>query len=396
MRELPLSEAAVEELLKQCRHLDIFPMELGRYQAYKGTRHPVYSIFSELLEESVEYLRIMSEEEVWELIQSIPPQLTHRLSKPTGPLSDTALEGIAESYVTYLAFRRYWPIREVLEANLDNSVVLRIYPELREKLDDDGLLKLDDSFVLSDSGIEYKDHVLHYHQFLRRGFTSRPNFDFLREFISYYYETKDMNEFRVGIDHRRIMSKEFFRQIVEFDTWHGPRFDRSKLDDPNATGLTVVKLRISGPIKRLFFSGLDRTEFFWSFRDGIKTFEVEEVSDSENVHDAYYLNRYVHSERDVARQVLRHFDGAVKAYLKDAYGDRLATNMPNQPRCHWKPKVFRIDAKKDSAGNYIGAIDVDRWIELTSLFFKGNVMVVDYFDPELYEAQFAEYEGDED
>lgn len=396
MTTLPLDEVKISELIRQCHHLNVFPMDL-KFQRTGNGHHPIYDILDKLLDEGVEYLKIMSDEEIWALVDALPPQLTGSFrSKPRGPFSDVVLQGLARNYIIMQVYNRYWPIREVVSGHFANSEVFKIYPELQKVTDDDGLLYLDDRFRLSDSGIEYKDHVLQYHQFLRRRYTSQPNFDFLGTFINYYSESNGINEFRIAIDHRRVMPKEFFQRIVELDTWYGPRFDRSKLDDPSATGVTVVKLQISGPMKRLFFSGLERTEFFWSYRDGIKTFQAEEVSEESNIHDAYYLNRYVHSERDVAHQILRHFDGAVKIYLKDAYAERLAKIMPDQPKSHWKPKLFRIDARKDEAGSYIGGINIDNWIELTSMFFKGNVMVIEYFDPELYATQFKDHEGDDD
>ena len=96
------------------------------------------------------------------------------------------------------------------------------------------------------------------------------------------------------------------------------------------------------------------------------------------VLDSFYLNRYVHSERDTERRLLRHFDGAVKAYQQDSYGLRLTSQMPREPKCFKKVKVFRID----------GDIPVDEWIKLIALFFKGNAMIIEYFDPEQYETMF--------
>jgi len=175
------------------------------------------------------------------------------------------------------------------------------------------------------------------------------------------------------------MPKEFLRHLVEFDTWYGPGFDRSKLDDPNEVGLTVLK-RTPTLVAKIFFDNVERTEFFWSYRDGIKTFEVEGVSDESGLFDTYYLNKYVHSERDVRTSILRHCDGAVKVYLKDDYNQRLNTPIPREPRSFKRIKLFRID----------GEIDVDKWLELLSQFFTGNEMIIEYFDPELFQQRFPE------
>jgi hypothetical protein len=92
------------------------------------------------------------------------------------------------------------------------------------------------------------------------------------------------------------------------------------------------------------------------------------------------MNSYVHSERDVSLRRLRHFDGAVKVYLKDSYPQRLATQLPNELKSHKKIKLFRID----------GDIDVDEWIELICLFYKLNEMLIEYFNPEHFEQVFGE------
>jgi hypothetical protein len=53
--------------------------------------------------------------------------------------------------------------------------------------------------------------------------------------------------------------------------------------------------------------------------------------------------------------------------------------MPAEPRSYSKPKLFRID----------GDIDIDQWIELAAHFFKGNEMLIEYFDPEEFERRFG-------
>jgi hypothetical protein len=124
---------------------------------------------------------------------------------------------------------------------------------------------------------------------------------------------------------------------------------------------------------------LERTEFYWSYRSGIKTFEVEEISREGRTLDGYYLNRYIHSERDIERSVFRHLDGAVKVYPKDTYAARTSSHLPKETRTS-KVKVFRLD----------GLIELERWVELISFFYRGNEMVVEYLNPGQFEAVFGE------
>jgi hypothetical protein len=379
MQQLLLSQTKVRVLIQKCRHFNVPPIFFSQYYPPQEA-HPVSEMLSELVEECVEYLSIMTDDEVDRLVHDFPVGCKMFIEpRPIEGTTPAWLERIALYYLVAVCQEEYFSIKQVLIDQLKDSVVLDIYPELKDRIDQDGLLHIDGALRLFDGGIEYKDHILHYHQFLRRGFHSNPNFDFLGRFTRYYHQTKARNGFRISIDHRRIMPKEFYQQLGERDAWFGPPFDRSKMDDPNAVGLTVMK-RIKPSLFDMAGNKLDRTEFYWSHKDGVKTFEVEELSDDGECFDSYYLNRYVHSERDINLRVLRHFDGAVKVYLKDEYSQRMATQLPSELKSHRKVKLFRID----------GDVDLDEWIELTCLFFKFNEMLIEYFNPEMFEQMFGE------
>jgi hypothetical protein len=71
-------------------------------------------------------------------------------------------------------------------------------------------------------------------------------------------------------------------------------------------------------------------------------------------------------------------DGAVKVYTNN-YADRFSTQLPTEARCNNYIKLFRID----------GDIDIERWLDLTAHFFKGNEMILEYFDPAGFENKFG-------
>jgi hypothetical protein len=176
---------------------------------------------------------------------------------------------------------------------------------------------------------------------------------------------------------QRIMPKAYLQHLIECDTWFGPNFDAKKLDDQHSVGVTVKK-RIKPSIFDLT-NNLDRTEFLWTYKDDIKTFEIEEISDAKYKFDRFYFNKYIHAERDIQKKQLRHFDGAVKVYTHE-YDKRLNSQLPNEYIAPIKMKLFRID----------GNIDIDKWIDLISHFFKGNEMILEYFDPDGFEEQFGQ------
>lgn len=378
MPELPLERKEISELCRQCLHHNVFPAFLpNAYHSEKPA--PVFKILKPLVEDSVVCLSALNLLELNALIQGIPPGFRmmideeHIEDEPDGEY----FLRVALYYLASVLQRGYLDFRSVLNPDLNPSEVLKIYPDLVERFDDDGLLRLDGSFVLMDAGIQYRNHILHYHQFLRRGFTSNPNFDFLSKFASFCRQSQ--NEFRIAIDHRRIISIENFERIMEFDTWYGPHFNRDDLDNLTKLGLTIVQRERPSPFD--LSSKIDRTEFFWKAdrKTRIKTFEVEEICSDDNSIETYFLNRYIHSERDTENAMLRHFDGAVKVYTNVDYSRRCESQMPKEWRATKKIKLFRID----------GNLDVDKWIELISMFFKGNEMVMEYFDPEQYKQRFG-------
>ncbi|MCU0286651.1 MAG: hypothetical protein MUF15_09650 [Acidobacteria bacterium] len=377
MNELPLKKQLISELRQQCLHHHVFPIFLPNVY-YKSDPKPVFKILKPLVEECINYLSVLDDKELNLLIQKIPAGLRMFINDANQEITNDYLLRVAIYYLAAILEHGYFSFNSIMKFDYNKSEVLKIYPELRQKFDKDGLLHLDKSFDLMDGGIQYRDHILHYHQFLRREFTSNPNFDFLGRFARYHINSQKINQFRIAIDHRRIMPIENYKQIIEMDTWYGPHFNADDLDNINKVGCTVI-LR-DRPSYFDLTSKIDRTEFFWKAnrKTKIKTLEIEEISSIDNCYDSYFINRYVHSERDTNNAALRHFDGAVKIYTMSNYPDRINAQMPSEVDVTHKIKLFRID----------GEIELGQWIELISMFFKGNEMIIQYFDPEQYEQKF--------
>jgi hypothetical protein len=74
MTNLPFDQKKAAELIRQCRHLNIFPSFLNKY--YPGEpSNPVSKLLLELLDEAVDLLGIMSEAEIRSLVESLPTGL---------------------------------------------------------------------------------------------------------------------------------------------------------------------------------------------------------------------------------------------------------------------------------------------------------------------------------
>lgn len=372
MSELIFDKNDVRELQRQCRHHNIFPIFLNR--CLSGDPAPVYNTLKPISDSCVTQLSGLSFLEIKQIVDALPIGYRSMLEPLEEPLTKEYLPRIAGYCIATEIQKGISPVSDVLKLNPKECDVLNTCPELESRFDDDGLLHLDNDFILLDGGIKYGKYFLHYHQFLRRGFASNPNFDFLGRFAQYHNKPSNDNSFRIAIDHRRIMLFENYSRLMEYDTWYGPRFDQNKLDDRSHIGLTVVARTLPTSMD---MNHLIKTEFLWKTNEAefVKTLETEELTCPDHPYDNWHINRYIHAERDMAKKTFRHFDGAAKVYAQDKYKQRVDSVMPKNPRPAHYIKLFRID----------GEINLEDWMELVSMFYKGNEMIIEYFDPELYD-----------
>lgn len=360
----------LKRLAAQARHYNVPPRDLGRY--LRSLDHPLRHPVALSVEEALGTLNAASDEEILAVHDGLHPFLRSQVApaalaqRDPGALREVAL-GIATTEVE----EYYFDPRQVLAASyLRESAVFREYPELRDFHDEDGLLDLAaPGLQLSPDAITYGKHVLYCHQFLRRYFNGNPNVDFLRTLFD-YRAAHSVQSVRLAIDHSRLVEIEWYYAVMEKDYWHGPQFAWTKLDDPDAVGLTVYA-GPQHPLLALAGNGLERTEFLWSYRNGLKTFQAEEIH-SPKRGGKLELNRYVHSIRAIERRAFVHIDGAVKAYEPTHYPARIKSQMPDEPRSARRVKLFRID----------GDIPNEEWAALVSSFFRHNEMVLEYLNSE--------------
>lgn len=370
----------IRELIRQCKHYNIFPIFLDHVLHDKRPKK-VFDVLSGIVHEHISFLDCLNSDELNAEAAALPAQVREMVGCYSSGSKTDYLKRFSLYWIAVCMESEYYDLRSSLKRIDESSVVGKKFPELLSKIDDDGLLFLDDEFRLLDGGIEYREHILHYHQLLRRGFLSEPNFAFTSRFSFYRRKTEGRNLFRIAIDPRRIMTRSSYQQKCELDGWYGALFRSDKIDDLSEVGLTVINRE--RPSLFDMDCKIDRTEFFWKSdrKTGVKTFEIEEISSGAIRHNEMHLNRYIHSERDTAKHVLRHFDGAVKVYSTESeYDLRHKSKIPQEGRASEKIKLFRID----------GSVDLEEWSNLISLFMKGNEMVIRYFDPDSYETQFRE------
>ncbi|MEC4990137.1 MAG: hypothetical protein SAJ37_15495, partial [Oscillatoria sp. PMC 1068.18] len=364
---------------EQIKHLSIYPIDLPTYYA-QGEKQPLNKLLNDLVQETQEFLQLLEPEEFIKILRNFSIQNQKRLdvshisnfNVPYIQDDPSTLEQIAVYYLVTQISNTINPIKNIFLASPEDNPLLKQFPELKSNIDKDNLLIIDDSCILHDYGIEYKDKIIQYHPWIRSRFFTKSHHTFLNKFIACYQQTNSSNKFRIAIDYNaKLKTKEECYDIQKFDTWYGALFSKEKLDDPLMTGYTCISNELESEAEYKIV----RTDFFWSHSAGIKTFELEELSDVSEVRESYYLNQYLHSERNTNQKIFRHIDGAMKVYLGDKYQERIDSKLPHK-NSYKKIKLWRIDVKEDCNGD----IALDDWLELITYFFKYNKGVVRYFN----------------
>ena len=381
---IPVPKQKIVKLTAQMRHYNLYPIDLPELDSLEDEKHPLRSLFENTVSEVHECLLIANEDELKVTYEELWPYFRHQVELDLLLAGDEeALKLTAQFLVASRAQQGYLDLKRYVASDYrTHSDILVTYPEIADYEDDEGLIPLGSpGFIpahMQDGGIYYKNHVLYYHQFLRRDFTANLNFPFLNALVAYHKNHKDQRV-AVALDHLRIINKEWFRQIFEKDRAFGPPLAIASLDDPHAVGLTVYE-----PTERRLIPllGFERTEFYWSIKhnDTKKAFEIEEVYSLDylpNASDELILSRYVHAIRDIEAHAFIHLDGAVKIYPRNQYKQRYETMMPKELKVEKKIKVFRIDADGDNGQ----AITDNEWSKLIGYFFRGNTMVAQYLNP---------------
>jgi len=377
---IPIPTPKIAKLVVKMQHYDIHPTFLPDIDYLHGEDHPLYSFVEDVVSELCEYLLAATDDELQSTYDALDSFWREQIDLTLLYRRDPqTIRNVAMYLVVTLTHQSYYDVKRYIKAGYrEDSEVLKLYPELAEYEDIEGLIPLGTpGFVPAGvgGGIYYKDHLLYYHQFLRRYFTASPNMPFLNALFEYHKAHRNQRV-AVAIDHLRLMPKELFRQLIERSRSFGPPLAIESVDDPNAVGLTVYT-----PEPHLIpLHGIERTEFYWSYSDGLKTFEVEAVYSLDYLPDTseeLILTRYVHSIRDTQAHAFIHLDGAVKIYRRNQYAQRHATMMPNEFKAWKKIKVFRIDADVERGQ----AISDNEWSRLIGLFFQENTLVAEYLNP---------------
>lgn len=370
------------KLVTKMRHYDVHPIYLPDVEYQHGEKHPLIPLIEDTVSELHEYLLIANDDELKAMYEALDSYYQMQINVNLLLNRDEqTLKNMAMYLVVTLTHQSYYDVKRYIRADYrEQSEVLKTYPELANYEDYEGLIPYGiPGFVPAGvgGGMYYKDHLIFYHQFLRRYFTSGLNSPFLNELVT-YHKNHRKQRVAVAIDHLRLMPKELFSQTFEKARSFGPPLAIEDLDDPHKVGLAEY---VQSDPTLISLHRYERTEFHWSYSDGIKTFQVEEVYSLEHLPDIsedIVLARYIHSLRDIEAHAFIHLDGAVKIYRRNQYAQRYAQRMPDRLKALEKIKLFRIDAdiKKGQS------INDNEWSRLIGFFFQENSMIAQYLNPD--------------
>jgi hypothetical protein len=223
-----------------------------------------------------------------------------------------------------------------------------------------------------------KDSILMANHYFRRGFSEVNTFapSFIVEYWN-FDSSKIKKYIAIDTDRVRINLDEFL--LEERDFWYGARFNENIETIPDGP----IKLRPPSEFDSLdikaFYSDTYCLDIIWSTKDGIKSFQAEEIKTEEiKVQEngmEYHPVRYIHAEYDINNQHFRHFDGAMHFYTSEEYYARKDSdlNYNSKNQTHIKTlsrKLFKLN----------GEIDVERWSIFISHFFAGDPLCYEYFE----------------
>jgi hypothetical protein len=255
-----------------------------------------------------------------------------------------------------------------------SGIAERLFPELFNDRDKDGLISLDlilDKFVQVGPGVfrhKQKDLALFAHHYFRKSLSRYNNFNrfFLENFLALSINGEGTK--RIALDCDLIGLASTYRMPIELEYWWGPKFneDIEKIEDG-------VTMHVADEYSRLFF-GISKTEFWWKSDKANRIFEAEELKEipSFGISGDSFGCRYVHAMFNTENGSFHHFDGAIRMYSTQEMREREERDIKKAGKYSQYTKLFRID----------GHLQINTWKTLISHFFQGNLATSEYFGEE--------------
>lgn len=217
--------------------------------------------------------------------------------------------------------------------------------------------------------------LLFAHKFFRRSLSRRNKLNayFLQSFAATAEENGDLRV-RLKLDPDIVGHPASARNLIELEYWRGPLYS----DDIAAIPDGVAEHKADDRTRE--FEGVDRTQIWWKAPESrrvdgggtadYRTFEIEELIEdpSGGLGNEHFGCRYAHAEFSTDEAAITHFDGAIRAYMGEAYLDRIDASINRAGKQADYTKLFRFD----------GTLPIPHWKRLLSDFFRGNKLIPEY------------------
>ncbi len=262
-----------------------------------------------------------------------------------------------------------------LDDHVQNLLNRTLFDELGIDIDKDFLTDLSNQkLVLKNHGIIFDEIALIYpHQFLRRHFSS--NFV---EMPSLLNKALDLGlRVYLRIDPLRKTTPNHYRDVMEFDYWHGKPLSESLLNDKHTSTRTVHGNPESSMLNYYIKQTVFRTDMM---DDNIRQFKIEEYADTKReggsptngAGNNFFIQRFAHACYDQQIKKFTHLDGAIRVFQKSEYEGYLTdieSGKEVDEKIGERHKMFLVE----------GEFDQSLTSELFAEWFRYNDHIQEYF-----------------
>jgi hypothetical protein len=271
---------------------------------------------------------------------------------------------VAESLAEAVMWADYFDLpSELFENPALDSRVFAAAPHLAPLLDESGLITVT-GLDARPWGLHTGEYAFQYHQLLRRNFGSGIHYGLIGAVLR-LAEQYDLTA-RLALDERRVRFKDEYQENFESDFWYGRSLTEEDLDNLSAVGETFHGDADGGTSLLNPYAGLSVR---WKANGPLKSVEIEEFMPPPAPGAEWVFARYLHAIRDTSKRAFVHCDGAVKAFSAGAY-PRAQQDFKRRGKGERYRKLFRID----------GEFPVSVWSELACSWFRGNRLILEYFN----------------
>lgn len=248
--------------------------------------------------------------------------------------------------------------------------VFEKFTEVKELLDEDGLIQIPYNSDLNKNGFRYKDSYLIFENAYSR------NFHLTQWLIENW---KNNFVLKLPINKNCLGVSETRRQVELLSHWQGPK-TINQIKESLAGKEFVVK----GPS---FFDAplMDKTEFLFNSRDNKWHLQIEELLPLDGIELGTIINyqdkehkfytRYLHAITNKNLSECFHMDGGIRVYKTyENFERRNKSELKDSSITSYSDryKFFRVDSESG----------ISSFQEIIGLFFIANPYVLEFFDGE--------------